>query len=1110
MKLDSGAAVRGVAPPFTGGGIVMPLSRVLARAVVLTLVAALPRFVLAQTATVSGRVTTPGGTGVPDVAVLIPTLSVGSRTDEQGRYGFSVPASLVHGQVLTLIARRVGYQPASAQITLSAGTITHDFTMVQSTQQLSRVVVTGAGTSQTRERIGSTINTVDSSLIMRQATPQNIVSALTATAPNVRVRTQAGDPGTSASIIIRGATSVTGTNQPLFVIDNQPIDNSTISTNGGNQSTVTPNRAADINPNDIESIEILKGAAASAIYGARAANGVILITTKRGRNGPTRYTFSSTETFDNIDRTMPLQRDFGQGSNGIAGACTTPDCAATSLSFGPLLSNVPTYNHGKEIFQTGLTADNNLSISGGNDRTTFFLSGGLTGQQGVMKEGNNRYDRTSVRLKASHQLINALTLGGNFSYIDTRGAYVQKGSNTSGLLLGALRTPPDFNNQPFLDPTSGLHRSYRFPNPTSASIRTGRGYDNPFFVLANTGNRSELGRFIGNVSADYVATSYLSLNYTLGSDYYDDSRIESLPLTSSTEPNGSVTRYNIGYLELDHNLTATYTHSFGTWTDLKVTVGQNLNSRRYRDMLIIGDQLIAPTPFALQNTVSYTPTENRNLRHIQAYFLQAQVGYDDELFVTAGLRDDGFSTFGSSKRTALYPKIDVAWVFTPLLGTSDEKGAFSYGKLRAAYGETGREPPVYATISALSSTSLFGSGFGDVIGSRQSGQGGLVTGLALGNDNLRPERDKEAEIGADLGFMNQQSDLSFTYYNRRSTNVILSVPVNASQTGAQSQLANAATVTNKGFELSLNVRPISKMDEEWLIGLQWGRNQGKVVSLANGVEFIPYNTEGFTGAIGSSTVGYAPGVVRGLDFARCGYGQKIDIDGSGTLQDIDALCGAGAKRGALFLVNSNGRGLPVVNPDEQVIADPNPRWTGSINSTYRWKRLEFSTLFDIRHGGQMWNGTRSALYRFGTHKDTDIRTQTGTFGQNFETKVYPDVAGPGAGLPAFTTPREWQAWFTGPGGAAGDAQAQFVEKTSFVKWRELAVSYRFDQPEIVGRIGVSSAILRVAGRNLHTWTKYKGLDPESTLGGAEFLTQGLDYFNNPLTRSFVIALTLNR
>ena len=231
--------------------------------------------------------------------------------------------------------------------------------MTATALQLEQVIVTGAGTSQVRERIGSTINTVDSTAITRAVQPQNVLSALSATTPNVRVNTQSGEPGGSAFVLIRGATSVTGTNQPLIVVDNQPIDNSTISTNGGDGSTVTQNRAADINPNDIESVQILKGAAASAIYGARAANGVILITTKHGANGPTRYTITSTQTFDNVIKTFPLQQQFGQGSGGKAGTCTTPDCSASSLTWGPQLgSGTPTFDHGKEIYDTGLTSDN--------------------------------------------------------------------------------------------------------------------------------------------------------------------------------------------------------------------------------------------------------------------------------------------------------------------------------------------------------------------------------------------------------------------------------------------------------------------------------------------------------------------------------------------------------------------------------------------------------------------------------------------------------------------------------------------------------------------------------------------------------------------------------
>jgi len=881
---------------------------------------------------------------------------------------------------------------------------------------------------------------------------------------------------------------------------------------------VTQNRAADINPNDVESVQILKGAAASAIYGARAANGVILITTKRGRPGQTHYSLQSTATFDDVSRTIGLQRTYGLGSNGVAPTCVGLDCvpvlangSAATRSWGPALSGVPVYNHEDEIFKTGTTFDNNLTVSGGSDRTTFYLSGGLTNQDGIIQGPNNRYDRTSVRLKATQQLVSNLSVGGNLSYIDTRGAYVQKGSNTSGLLLGALRTPPEFNNEQYLSPTSGLHRSYRFPDPSAASLTESRGYDNPFFSLNSPGNKSELGRFIGNVNIDWSPLTWLRVTEQLGSDYYSDQRIEALPLTSSSNPVGQVTRLDLNNLEIDNNLLVSINRDFSPNFTGRLSLGQNLNSRRYRQVWAQGQNLIAGEPFVLQNTINIaTPQEFRSLRHIEAYFGQAEADLYNQLYITVGLRNDGFSTFGAGERRANYPKASAAWTFTNFLGNTDQTGLLSFGKLRVAYGETGREPPVYGTINAFSVTSVFGSGFGDFISSSQNGQGGVVRGFTEGNPDLKPERNKEIEFGADFGFFNQRADAGITYFDKKSSDVILFVPTNASQTGFGRRLVNGAEIRNKGIELTLNGRILEGKDFGWEAGLNYGRLRGNVESLL-GAEFIPYNNEGFTGSIGTSSVGYAPGVIRGSDFARCGRGLQIQQSNGSTL-DIDAACAAtpgGYKDGALYLA---ANGQPIYDPTDRVIADPNPDWTMGLNTSVRvFKNLRFSGLLDIRHGGQVWDGTRGALYAFGTHKDTEIRSRTdGEFGKNFLTDVYPDVAGPGKGVVAFTTPNQWQSWFTSKGGNASNAQAQFVESANFVKLRELSMQYTLDQGFVKSSLGLSSLDLRIAGRNLHTWPKYKGLDPESNLGGAEFLTQGIDYFNNPQTRSFVLSVSLNR
>jgi TonB-linked SusC/RagA family outer membrane protein len=1070
--------------------------------------------------TISGTVTNEQGVPLPGATVLIQGTTTGAHTDDAGRYVIVVPANNANGQSAVLVARVIGYSARQVPIVLTAGSnISQSFALVVNPLNLDAVLVTGAGTSTTRERLTTTINTVDSSALTRATNPQNVVSALAAQAPNVEVRTQSGEPGASASIKIRGSASLSGTNQPLFVVDGQPIDNQTFSTqsiangsgtaSGADASTVAPNRASDINPADIESIQILKSSAAAAIYGARAANGVVLITTKSGTPGATKYTISSTETFDRVNSPDLLQHTFVQGLNGVAATCGGPDCSVARYSWGPTAAaGTPLFDHSSELFDTGLTADNNLQVSGGNDRTTFYASGGLMNQNGYLKGPNNKYNRATIRLKGTQQVNSKLKIGGNLSYIDTRGKFVQKGSNLSGVMLGALRTPPNFDNEDTYLP-NGLQRAYRFPDATSvAAMENAVYYDNPFFVLDNPGNRSELGRSVSNLTVDYTPMDWLSVNETLGADYYNDWRLESLPLTSGGDAVGNVTRNDINNLEIDHNLIATAKHTFGTNTDLTFTVGQNLNSRRLRQTYAFGEQLIAPTPYNIQNTITPRVQEYRALRHIEAYFGQAELSLLDQLVLNVGLRNDGFSTFGSANPRANYPKASAAWTFSNLLNHRDRTGILSYGKLHVAYGETGKEPPAYAAVTALNSTTFFTlGGFGDALKSGINGQGALSTSLIVGNPNLKPERNKETEVGADLAFLDSKIDLSATGYNKRGSDIILSAPINASANGSNQQVLNAATISNKGLELTLNLHPIQLPNAAWDVGVQYGRNKGNVLSL-NGAQFINYVLEGFTGAIGTSAVGFAPGVIQGADFIRCGRGiTNVAIPGMGVVPDIDAVCGS-APKGALFL---GPGGLPVPDATQRIIADPNPKYSMSYSSSVRWNKISLSGLLDVRKGGSVWNGTRGVLDFFGTGIDTKNRTMTnGQYGVNYALKNYPTTAGPGKDVIPFQTPNDWQNWFLSDGGGFGTVGAQFVEDGSFAKLREISLTYTLDNPFFKNLTGFSSADIRIAGRNLKTWTKYTGFDPEVNLGGAEFLTQGLDYFINPPTRSFVLSFSLSR
>lgn len=1072
--------------------------------------------------TISGTVRTEDDAGIPGAIVQVIGLPFSTVTRSDGRYALTIPATrITPGQTIRIQARAISYKPFVATLTLDQDALTQDFRLAANPLQLGEIVVTGAGTESDVAKLANVRNNVDSGLIAR-SNETNIVSALAGKAPNVEIISTAGDPGASSSIRIRGANTLGGAGDPLFVVDGVPIDNSTFSTadldpfqtaQGGSSA---PNRASDINPADIESVEILKGAAAGAIYGSRAGQGVVLITTRRGRQGQgVSYSFRSTMGINQITATPSLQRSFGQGESGLADPCVTADpvadptfrdCDATRYSWGPALaSGARTFDHGREMFKDGFTTDNTITLAGGSERTTFYLSAGLAHQGGTVLGPNNSYDKMSFRLKGEQRVTDRLTIGANVAYTNAQGEFVQKGSNFSAVGVGAWRTPPDFDNSVYLDPVTGMHRSYRFPNPSLTSDSLSRGYDNPYFIASRAVSTSDADRIIGGLTASLVANSWLRFNYSLGVDHSGDNRLQGLPQASSNGPDalGQVIKANLTRTQVDHNLTATANYRLNQKVSGTLTVGQNLNSRVFKRLGVIGNALIAPAPFSLGNTSSQdAPNDLETQIRTEGYFGQATADVADQLFLKAGIRYDGSSTFGRQQLRNWFPSAGAAWQFTNATGAFGDK--ITYGKLRAAYGEVGTEPAPYLTTVTFVAGGKFTDPFSVAIGASERGVGGLFSSTVKPAVGLKPERTKELELGADVALFKDYADLSFTWYRRRSDDVILSVPVPAS-TGYTLESANGAAIRNSGTEWMLNIRPITRRDLSWEVGFQVATNRSMVLALKGVDPNGGYVGYGGNGGFGTANVmiGQRVGVFRDYDFVRCGRG-ITDING--TAIDVDAACG-NAPAGALYIddgtFSSTGQpGFPV--PDystTRVMGHPEPDWTGSLRNTFRYKKWTFSGLLDIRHGGQVYNGTRYALIHFGTAKATAQRGQTVTFGDDYFKGE--KVAGPGAGTPA-TLSEEFFRYDYGFAVGTG-----FYEDGSFVKLREISVGYTLDSP-FIQRVGFSSVDIRVSGRNLHTWTKYTGVDPETNLVGAETGARGIDWFNNPQVRSYLISITLNR
>ena len=1081
-----------------------------------------PTAVFAQEgATITGRVTSEAGAALASASVFIDGMNIGGLTREDGVYSFVVPAGRVQNQSATLTARLIGYKASSVPITLSSGTITQDFRLAPNPLRLGEVVITGAGTVTQAEKLGNVRNAVSAEDIVK-SNEANVVQALAAKAPNVEVTQSSGEPGASSYIRIRGQRTVTAGAQPLFVVDGTPIDNSSFSTSNFNpidelgtgeiSGTTQNNRAVDLNPADIESVEILKGPAAGAIYGARAGQGVVLITTKKGRAGQTRYSWRSSLSLDDVAKTYPLQRRYGQGRFGVSALpCDDINKGSCFRSWGPDLQATggATYDHSDEAYDTGMTWDNTMTVSGGSDRTTFYLSVGRADQEGVFIGPNNEFERTSVRLNASHRLTDRLTVSGNVAYADTRGEFIQRGNNVNGLQLALLRTPPDFNNFPYLDPVTGLHRSFRLQHPSPLSGSDSRGFDNPIFVLHEPRNQAKVGRTFGNVNAEWLPSTWLKVNYTLGADYATDERLEGAPQASSdVSAGGRVTEGSITNFELDHNLTGTATWTLSPSIAGTLTLGQNLSISNNRQLSVVGRTLVAPKPYRLSNTVNRDlPTDLETNIHRESYFGQATVDLFEQLYLTAALRNDGSSTFGEDDQRNWFPKGSVAWTFTNYLG---QQPWITFGKLRVAYGEAGTEPlpyftsPIYNSGSVLLTPISQGTG----LSPSQGGRGGLYTWIVKAADRLVPERTKEFEAGFDLGLYRDKADVSFTFYNAMTEDVILLTPLSPS-TGFFVQPQNSAEFRNRGYEVALNLRPITTQDFGWDVGLQWARNQSLVTQL-DAATFIPVDGTNTLTPYSVAIEGYPVGVFYDFGWVRCGLspnGMGAAVSGV----DLATVC-AGQPTGALYIGST---GFPAADPNRRVLADPNPDWTGSVRTGLRYKKWQVSGLVDIRQGGDIHNGTRSALYSYGTHKDTEQRavcdgtTCTGnekTFGQGgwFDGPV----VGPGAGM-AVPIGENWYRQGLGAGVFAGNSDG-FFEDGSYVKLREVSLGYTLDTDWVRRTLGLTSLDLRVAGRNLKTWTDYTGYDPETNLGGAIQNTRGMDYFNMPQTRSFVFTVNLNR
>jgi len=1071
---------------------------------------------LSQEVQVKGRVTSAeDGSALPGASVVVKGTNTATVTDPEGNYSIRVPAGAT-----TLVVSFIGMKTQEVEI---AGQTTINIAMQPEVIGMEEVVVTALGISKERKTIGYAVQDVKSEDLTRVPN-LNMINSLNGRVAGLQVTSASGVAGSSSYITIRGANSITGNNQPLFVVDGIPIDNSMNASgnpdNGSNnllEGVAYSNRAIDLNPEDIESVTVLKGGAASALYGIRAANGVIIITTKKGKaskEGFGTIDVSSSVAFDQVNKLPELQNKFVQGQGGKYLGPETRN----RYSWGPKADTMywdgstnnkydkhgflvgasdpnakikfTPYDNLNNFFQTGITYNNSVSFSGGNENSSFYANLTNLSTTGIVPK--NTFDKTSIKISGETKVSQKITIEGSANYIKSGGNRIQQGSNLSGVMLGLLRTPISFDNSNGYSDPANTPEAYMFPDGTPRSYRgqlpDGSAiYDNPYWTVNKNKFKDDVDRLIGYVGFKYNIVQGVNISYKLGTDYTSDKRFGYFAKYSGANGAGQIQKDNHNTHIINSDLILTITSKISDDINYNLLVGNNLYQEKYEQSYIEGNGIAQVDFYHLSNVSSYVIRQNIQKFRTAALYANADFSYKSFLNLTLTGREEWSTTLPKGNNAFFFPSASMSIVFTELEGLKNNP-TLSFAKLRASIAKTANDAPVYYTSSTYAQAN-YGDGWTAGISFPYLGLTGYSWGNTAGNPNLKPEFTQSIEGGIDVRLIKNRVGFSFTYFRNKSTDLILTVPVAASS-GYVEVAMNAASMENKGVEITADVDIIKSQDLRWNLGVNYSKINNKVLSLAEGVENVFLG--GFEGAQVRAVKGYSYGSLFGTVFVKDAKG-NIVIDSRPTVNGEP---------------NEN-YGYPMMSDKEEAFGSTLPDWTAGINTTLSFRGFSLYALLDIRQGGVMWNGTRGALVSFGMAKETEDRGTQTIFKGKLAKLEGGEFVYDGNGNIITEGDNNIQvvkgeSWYNGLGGGFAGPSEQFTEKINWIRLREVSVSYSIPQSLLKGSF-VKGITLTASGKNLWLKTSYKGIDPETNLMGA-YNAQGIDYFNMPNTRSYVFGV----
>ncbi len=1018
---------------------------------VLTLLSAFGFSSIAQVA-ITGKVTNQkDNSAIEGISIVIKGTKKGTNTDNNGNFSLTHNAN----SAFTITASGVGFKSQDILVDPKGTTKGISIVLTEQYSKLDEVVVTGTSAGTTKRQLGSYVSSVNAEDLNKGAT-SNILAALQGKTAGAQISQNSGDPAGGISVRLRGISSVLSSSEPLYIVDGVIINNATnrvtntsANYDGGNfVGTIGQSRMVDINPADIERVEVLNGAAAAATYGSRANAGVIQIFTKRGKTGAAKVSFSSTYTSSSLRKKLEVNQSpvkFGGPTDGV-GALTQDIITAP---FATTTTAVTRYDYQDYIFRTAAGTDNTISISGGTDKTKYYFGGSYFMNQGIIK--NTDFQRFSFRSNIDQTINKWLSMSLGLNYTNS-----------------SANEKPD--GQSFFSPTNSVTIIGNFHDiwtrDANGNIKAvgERGRINPVSVIEDIKQKQSTSRIISNFGVKMKPIKNLTVDYVMGIDNYAQNGTTYIPpyaynanpafygggLTLDPTQNGYASASTNSFFQINHDVSANYNVNI---TNDLVSTTQVGFSQQYEknNYVLLQGRGFAPFIQTVNGASTVLPgVDDRSEISVTGTYVQQNFKYRNNFFLTGAVRRDGSSVFGKNQRNQTYSKASASYVIssTEFFNSLGIKKFVDLLKVRVAYGESGNLTGIgaYSRFNSYSSNSFL---------SRSA----LNSSSVLANENVKPERQAETEYGMDLGMFNNRVNVTLNVYNKKVTDLLINRQL-APTNGFSSLLDNFGSLENKGYEVMLSLVPVQTKNLKWEMTTIYNHNENKALKIGQALTLLSTNA----GAPVAIIEGQPIGVFYGTYFARNADGSLL-TNAAGIPQTAKGTQGSVTAP----TETKDAAGLPTGTVLRKVIGNPNPKYTANWVNEVSYKKWSFRAQIDMVHGVDVFNADFRTRQGVGNGKVAQ-QEQQGFLPRGYISGVY--------------AIEEWR-----------------VDKGDYVKLRELSLSYNLGKVAFANNLSIN-----FSGRNLISWDKYNGYDPEVNSGGQSTILRGIDFGATPIPRTFSFGI----